>query len=381
MSRRKPVEETIKSAKASSRRASIFDGLDAAPPATEYIKTVEAVPTCFPHVDFKTGVGGLPVGKVVVVHGPSVGGKSMLVLGLLRSYVEGGHYAAFADAERTTPPDFARNVMGVAYDDREHFRSIRVTTYEDFRVSNRAYFERIAEARIAKQVPEETRSVLVLDALKNLQPATVFDELKKSAGGGSKKGRKPGVDGFGGRAGQLQAAFNTAWFIELAGLMYDTLGTIVIIVREEVTDGEGFWDEDKIKLIGGREVRFGNHLQLRTTAVPMFEGEKKDKLFIGERHGVGIYKSKVAKRQEVVPMAVFHSSNGAVSPEGLDRALDVFELGVELKAIEQAGSWYSFGGEKLGQGEGNAAAKLRAEPELCRAVEQVCRARFGLVQK
>lgn len=376
MSKRKPVEETIKSAKQSARRASIFDGHDGAPPAADYIRRVEAVPTCFPHLDYKTGVGGFPVGKLVVVHGPSTEGKTKLTLGLLRSFVEAGHYAAIVDAERTTPPEFARSIMGPAFDDRERFRSIPVRTYDMVRVDVRVFFQTVADARARGDVPPETRALVVVDSLKNLQTENVFEELKKVSA--SKKGRKPGVDGFGGRAGQQQAAYNTAWFIELGALLHDTLGSIAIIVREEVSDGEGFWDEDKIKLIGGREVRFGNHLQLRTTAVPMFVGEKKDKVFVGERHAVGIYKSKVAKRRDVVPMAFFHSSNGARSPEGLDRALDVFHLGLELGAVEQSGSWYSFGGDKLGQGEDKAAERLREDPLFCNAVETECRKRFGL---
>ena len=376
MPRKKPIQEAAAESRRNiSKMAAIFG--DGSPPkASEYMRRVTAVPTCFPQFDYITGVGGLPVGRVVIVHGPSGDGKTEFCLGLLASYINAGHAGMLADAEQTTPPDFARSRMGDAFDSPA-FRSMPVRNYEQVRGDVRKFVETVADAREAGKIDEDATALVVMDSLKNLLPATVWEELAKAAKEG-KKGRgakKPGVDGFGGRAGQLQAAYNTAWLVELSSLLSETKTTLVAIVRERTTEGEGFWAEDRVELVGGREVEYANSLRLRITRKPILNDEKE---FLGERHSVEIYKSKVSKRSDIRPQGFFHTSNGKACPEGFDRARDVFELGCDLGVIEQSGAWYAYEGQKIGQGGENVVVKLRAEPELMRAIERGCRERFGL---
>ena len=377
MARRKPVQEAAADSRRSvSRMAAIFDD-KAAPKASTYIQPIQAVPTCFPYFDYITGVGGLPVGRVVVVHGPSNEGKTEFCLGLLKSYLDLGHAAAYADAEHTTPVEFARSRIGDSYDS-DAFRAIPIGPYEKFRVDVRRFCETVANAREKGLIDSESTALVVVDSLKNLIPEDALDLMARTAsdkGVKGKTGKKIGMDGKGGRLGQIQAQYNTAWFVELSSLLYETKTTVVAITRERVEEGEGFFADDKYELVGGREVRYGTSLQLRVSRQSMYDDEKR---FIGERHRVEIHKTKLSKRAEVYPAGYFHTSNGALSPEGFDRALDVFELGVELGVIEQAGAWYSFAGGKLGQGQAKSLEKMRDDAELRGAIELECRAKFGL---
>lgn len=385
-----PEEAAARNRDRIKRMASAMKDLGGSRPASEVLRRIEAVPTLLPHLDYKLGLGGYPIARVTVVHGPSNAGKSALALALIKSFLVREHYALFVDAERSTDELYARQMLGDAYD-LPTFRAVPVSTYEQARQSVRAWADRIAESRAKGLIDEDATGIVVVDSLKSLMPASIFDELAKATKELAKadkppesekkskkprfreKGPKGHVDGVGGRAGQLQAAYNGAWFTELVSLCADTRIAFVAIAREDVEEVNG---RTVIQVRGGKAVVFDPSLRLRVTAWPIKRGD--DEHLVGHRHSVAVFKTKVANRTEQIPEGIFHTSNGVEAPAGLHRAMDLLELGQELGVVELAGAWYSFDGRKLGQGEEKAAAALTADFVLADAVEAACRARFGL---
>jgi len=357
-------------------------------PAREVIGRVQAVPTIFPQLDHRIGVGGFPIARLTVIHGPSNEGKSTLQLGLLRSFLERGHFAAFADAEHSTPEPYARLLVGEAYD-YPSFSAIPVTDYEATREGVKDWANRIGTARDKGRIPPDTTGIVVIDSIRALVPKDAFDEMVKAAKAAKaqeqadaeeakKRGRRAPPkkeDGAGRRLAQLKAAYNAAWIDELLPLLARTRTAAVLIGREKVTKGEGLYSRDVVELMGGENMKFGPSLRLRVERSSIVEDtEDGERVFIGERHRVGVLKTKIAGKREITPLAWFHTSNGVDAPEGFDRARDVLELALELGVAKQNGSHYSASGAKLGQGERAALRKLRADVELLARVEAECRA-------
>lgn len=359
-------------------------------PAPELVRRVEAVPTIFPDFDRVVGVGGLPTRRIIVVHGESNKGKTAFTLGLGLSFLRRDHFFALADLEQTTPEDWLSDLYGDAFR-HPGFVAMPTGTFEQVRDAVRDYFERIARARDAGDLPPETRSLLLVDSIKKLTPKAIWDELQKAAKadadeakvlkGGRKQKVKTGVDGMGGRAGQIKAAFMSAWLDELVPLLAQTLGSVVLIARERVTvEGAGQFEKEVIELGGGTGVNFDASLRLRVGSRPMYEGDEGKKQYVGEKHTVDVMKTKVHAKEEQVPQAIFHSSNGLVSPAGFDHARDLLACALELGVVTIGGSYYNCENvsnvDRLGQGIDKSLAKLRSNAEISAAVDAACRVKM-----
>jgi recombination protein RecA len=107
---------------------------------------------------------------------------------------------------------------------------------------------------------------------------------------------------------------------------------------------------------------------------PGAETAKRD--VYGEKIKVSIWKTKVESKDAKHALAYFHTSNGRLVPEGFDRARDVLELAKSYSIIDVAGSWYSYNGKRLGQGENNVVVKLSEDHDLRNHIEEACRAEF-----
>lgn len=355
-------------------------------PQVEVLKEVEAVPTIWPAYDRLTGVGGHPTARLSVVHSPSNMGKSTFALGLGLSFLQRGHFFAFADAERTTPQTYVRQLMG---EHAEHpgFSALPISTYEQARASVREYCEAISTARLKERIPPDTTALIALDSIRKLVPEKLWAELAKavkadteddpkkrtSKFGGAKKSK--GVDGFGGRAGQLKAAMNAAWVDELIPLLADHRIAMLIIARETVEEGEGFFAEEIVTVGGGVAINYDASLRLRMLrdfVHEQLDSEKKE--LVGERVRVHVMKTKISSKETRTPSACFHVSNGRLCPEGFDFARDCFELGLELDIIEQSGSNYRFQGEMVGRSARLALEKLHTDTGLLHALQLAVRA-------
>lgn len=371
-----PVEEAKAKGKAlrSSAFQRVMEKMDGWKPAPEVLVRVRAVPTIFPQFDFINRVGGLPLERVTVITGPSNHGKSAFALGLAASFIRGEHFAGYLDAERTTTIDWAQTMMRDVADD-PRFLALRPDTYEDAVEATTRFCKNIAEAREAGDLPPNTGGVVLVDSLRKLVPKKIMDLI-------SKEDLDAGVDGMNGRAGQIRALYNGAWMDILTPLMASTGCAIVLVVRETDDPNADPWDKKTghdYKITGGKAIIFESGLLLRVTRASwVTEGKKEDgpaKVF-GERHRLTVIKTKVAGKDTREPSGYFHTSNGVLIPAGFDRARDVVELGLNFKVIEQAGAWYSFNGERLGQGLNNVIVHLTEHAEVLVAIEAKVREQF-----
>lgn len=342
-------------------------------PAHEVLERVVAQPTIFPQFDVSTRIGGWPMSRVGLVHGPSSHGKTAFCLGLGKSYLAGGHFFAYVDAEMTTPEDWTAKLMG------EHarwptFLANRPHDYEEVVGGVRSLVNSVADSRKSGELPESTSALIVIDSIRKLIPSGLLSKMLSG---------KAGLDGASGRAAMMKAALNSQWLDELTPLLYHTRTSLIFIARE--TDNSDpkakAWDP-KYKVGGGRALLYDSALGIRVSLAGRIKvktqkkGEaydEKEDVSYGDRHRVEIHKTKVAARDGKASLSYFHTSNGKLVPEGFDRARDVLELGVDAGLIDGKG-WLSYGDERLGQGEHNAVKHLTVYPDLRERIEAEVRA-------
>jgi recombination protein RecA len=324
-------------------------------------------------------VGGWPIDRFSLLHGPSNEGKTLLLLGLGLSFLKRGHFFAHVDAEYTTPAGWLVKLMG------EHassplFRAMRPRTYEETVDAVRSFCEAIGEARERGEIEKETTGLIGIDSIRKLVPKALLEKLMKEGSDGDAEGkgrfkRRPGgVDGMGGRAGQIKAALNAAWVDELVPLLGQTGTAMVVITREtDDPDANGFGGRD-FKLGGGKALVFDSSLVARIQRDKWICDD--DGVLGGERHSVEIHKTKVEGKSEKLPEVFFHSSTGEHEgvPFGFDIARDLLELGEQSGVVKKAGSHYSFKGTRIGNGEMSAVRKLYADPALLEELSVAVRA-------
>lgn len=380
------VEGAAQTRKAVDRFAALGKEFDAIgwPQASAVVKEVRAVPTCFIQLDAVTDVGGWPTDRFTLVHGPSNKGKSALLLGLLRSFVEKDHFAAYIDAEGTTPATWARQLMGPAFES-PLFRAMYPSTYEATVDNVRAWCELVGNLRETGKVDKDTTGVIGLDSIRKLVPKRLLDKLLKEGSEGPEEeepGRKKksvaGVDGMNGAAARYKANLNSAWMDELTLLLRQCGVGMVAIGREYVNGSkssnpvQAAREPDYI-LGGGQSLVFENSLRVRV--VEAFQVVDAEKRLVGFEHYCEVHKTKIGEKKQKIPTFRFHTFAGGELGSGFDRARDLFHLGVGLAVIEQHGAHYSFRGTKLGQGEEKAIAALR-EGTSIEEIERAIRATF-----
>lgn len=361
--------------------ASVAGRFKAWKPAAQVLVEVQAVPTFFPQLDRVSRVGGWPISRFALVHGPSNEGKTELTHGLGASFLARDHFYGFIDAEQTTPHSWVAKLAGT-FANSPGFVALRPTTFEETVQAVREFCTMIAEARIKGEIDESTTGLIVLDSIRKLVPKKFLDELLKSAsGGGSDKpapakggrfGKKDmGIDGAGGRAGQIKALLNAAWLDELIPLLAQTRVAMACISRETEVEAENpFASGPDIKIGGGKALFYDSSLVVRVTRdCFLYETNEKGAPIVGEKRAIEVHKTKLAGREDRWPTAHYFTSNGRIAPEGFDRVRDVLDLALQLDVCETSGSWLAFQGEKLGNGLNNTLATLRGNDQLVANIE------------
>lgn len=286
-------------------------------PASEVLVRVRAQPTIFPQFDRAVKVGGYPLQRVGLVHGPSGHGKTALALGLGLSFLQGGHFFAYVDAEFTTPASWLQKLMA-EHATNPGFVAIRPNDYEEVVHAVRDLVNTIAKARNEKLLDENTTAFIVIDSLRKLVPKNLLVKMLKG---------KDGMDGAKGRAAMMKAALNAQWLDELTPLLYHTNASLLFIAREtENPDAAGIPFAKKYKVGGGKAVLYDSSLAMRVTRRGyVTRGSGETSQTIGERHQVTIHKTKIGGREDKVVECDYYTSNGVWVPEGFDRARDVVE--------------------------------------------------------
>jgi recombination protein RecA len=293
---------------------------------------VKVIPTGSIAVDNALGVGGFPRGRVVEIFGPESSGKTTLALHVIAEAQRAGGAAAFIDAEHALDPIYATR-LGV--------------DTENLIVSQPDYGEQaleIAQALVTSQAID----VIVIDSVAALTPkAEIEGEMGDSHMG-------------------LQARMMSQAVRKLTACVSRANTCLVFInqLREKI--GVMFGNPETTT--GGRALKFYASIRVevrRATAI------KDGDAVIGNRTKIKIVKNKVAAPFREVEVDILYG-------KGISREGDVLDLGVQQALFEKSGSWYSYKGERIGQGRDNARQTLIDRPELCRGIEAELRQMLGL---
>jgi len=370
---RKPKTTEPSNERARSRSLTAIDKAMAAfKPAREVLSNVRSVPTCLVQFDHATRTGGYPIEIVSIVSGPSNEGKTALALLLLHSFLKLKHFGMLVDAERTTPMDWVKVMVGEELANSEYFRAIRPDTYEQTVETTRDFCTTIKRMRADGIVPNETTGIVIVDSLRKLTPEGFFKAATKT----------DQADPMSGRGPMIKAKWNTAWMDELTPLVDNTKMGFLAIAREyEKTDATD-WERKagtNVTMGGGRAIVYDSSLVIRVTRAG-WVGEKRTEEgpgdVYGERHRITIKKTKVGGKDGKVTECYFHTSNGTLTPPGHDRARDVLDLAKQFEIVQVAGSWVNWGKRRIGQGEHKAVVNLTKDAGMLEELEAEVRASF-----
>jgi recombination protein RecA len=283
-------------------------------------------------IDHALGVGGLPRGRVIEIYGPESSGKTTLTLHVIAEAQKAGGYAAFIDAEHALDPGYAKT-LGVDTDNL-------IVSQPD---SGEQALE-IASSMVATNAVD----LIVVDSVAALVPrAELEGEMGDSHVG-------------------LQARLMSQALRKLTGQVARTNTCLVFInqLREKI--GVMFGNPETTT--GGRALKFYSsvRMEVRKGAI-LKDGDS----IVGNRTKVKIVKNKVAAPFKEVEVDLLHGF-------GFSRESDVLDLGVNHGAVEKSGSWFSFRGERIGQGRENARQFLVANPAVLASMETAVRSRIGI---
>jgi len=283
-------------------------------------------------VDAATGVGGLPRGRIIEIFGPESSGKTTLALHVVAEAQKAGGIAAYVDAEHALDAGYAQK-LGVNIDDL-------FVSQPD---SGEQALE-IAESLVRSNAID----ILVIDSVAALTPRA---ELEGDMGDSL-----PG----------LQARLMSQALRKLTAVVGRSNTCLIFInqIREKI--GVMFGSPETTT--GGRALKFYSSLRVDIRRVTQIkEGES----ITGNRTKVKIVKNKVAPPFRDAEFDIIYG-------EGISRLGEIIDLGVEQKVIEKAGSWFSYKGERLGQGRENVKNLLRENKELCARIETELRQALGI---
>lgn len=341
-------------------------------PARQVLRKVEAVPTIFLGHDQKIRVGGVPIGRVIMEHGPSGDGKTILALGYELSFLQGNHFVGHVDAEHTTAISWCEKLMA-QYADHPGYVAMRPTSFEDTVDAVRSFLDNVGEAKAKGVVPPDTMGIIPIDSIRKLIPKNLLKSLLKDGAG------KAGVDGMRGRGAQVRAALNSQWLDELIPHLHDTGCTLLLIARE-TEDPEADANDRKygrdFRIGGGKALIYDSSVVMRVEAAGwIYQGSEEERNVVGQRHRVRIWKTKVAGRDDKVTDWYFHTSNGKLCPEGFDLARDAVEVGREMGIVEEKGAWFAWDGNKW-NGVNQAVVSLNHNPAKLAALQAQIRSGF-----
>ena len=291
---------------------------------------VEAIPTGALSLDIALGIGGIPRGRIIEVFGPESSGKIILALHLIAEAQKMGGEAAFIDAEHALDPVYAKH-LGVNIDEL-------IVSQPD---TGEQALE-IAEALVRSGALD----IIVVDSVAALVPKAEIDGDMGDAHVG------------------LQARLMSQALRKLAGVINKSKCVIVFInqLREKV--GVMFGNPETTP--GGRALKFYASVRLDIRRV---ESLKQDGEVIGNRTRVKVVKNKVAPPFREAEFDIIYGKG--ISKEG-----NILDAAVNLDIVEKSGSWFSYNGERIGQGRENVKEYLAKNPKIAEEIEGKIRANY-----
>jgi recombination protein RecA len=301
---------------------------------TQNVQAVPAISTGSISVDYALGVGGFPRGRISEIYGPESSGKTTVALQVVAQAQQQGGMAAYIDVEHALDPVYAKK-LGVDID--------------NLLVSQPDYGEQALEITNAL-ITSGSIDVLVVDSVAALVPKA---ELDGEMG-----------DSFMG----VHARLMSQAMRKLTGIVNKSNTCLIFInqIREKI--GVMFGNPETTT--GGRALKFYASVRCdirRVSAIK--EGEN----VIGSRTKIKVVKNKLAPPFREAEFDI-------VFGEGISKEGDLIDLGVERNLIEKSGAWYSYKGERIGQGRENAKQFLRENPDIFKRVDAELRKALGLVR-
>ena len=298
------------------------------------VEEVAVVSTGSLGLDIALGVGGLPRGRVIEIYGPESSGKTTLTLQTIAEMQKLGGTCAFIDAEHALDVGYAQK-LGI--------------NLPDLLISQPDTGEQALEITDAL-VRSGSVDLIVIDSVAALTPRAEIE--------GDMGDSLPG----------LQARLMSQALRKLTGRIHRTNTTVIFINQNRMNIGVMFGSPDTTT--GGKAVKFDASVRLgirRTGSI------KAGDEVIGNETKVKVVKNKVAPPFKEAHFDILYG-------EGTSREGEILDLGADAKVVEKAGSWYSYNGERIGQGKDNARNYLKERPELAREIENKVRASLGVRQ-
>lgn len=289
---------------------------------------VDAISTGSLAIDYALGCGGLPRGRIIEIYGPESSGKTTLALQCIAECQKNGGKAAFIDAEHAIDPRYAK-ALGVDVDEL-------ILSQPD---SGEQALE-ITEVLIKSGAID----LIVVDSVAALVPQAELDgEMGDSNIG-------------------LHARLMSKAMRKLAGAMNSNNCTTIFInqLREKV----GIMFGNPEVTTGGRALKFYSSIRLE---VRKSEAIKDGTEIIGNKVNVKVAKNKVAPPFKTCQVEIYYG-------EGISHVSEIISLGVDLGIIEKSGSWFSYNGEKIGQGSDAVRNFLLANPEIDKNITEQIKA-------
>ena len=296
---------------------------------------VPAIPTGSIAFDLALGIGGFPRGRVVEIFGPEATGKTTLAVHVIAEAQKLGGQAAFIDAEHAMDPKYAASI-GVDVD--------------NLLISQPDYGEQaleIAEVLVRSGAVD----VIVVDSVAALVPKAELEGEMGDAHMG------------------LQARLMSQALRKLTAIVSRSKTCFIFVnqLREKI----GFFLGNPETTTGGRALKFYSSLRVDVRRVAALkDGER----VVGNRVKVKIVKNKMAPPFRTAQFDIIYG-------EGISREGDLIDCGLEGGLVEKAGTWYSYKGERLGQGRENVKRLLRERPEIADELDRLIRTQVGLIKE
>ncbi|MCM3738978.1 recombinase RecA [Oceanobacillus luteolus] len=298
----------------------------------EQNQKIATIPSGSLALDVALGIGGYPKGRVVEIYGPESSGKTTFALHAIAEAQKQGGQAAFIDAEHALDPNYAR-ALGVNTD--ELLLSQPDTGEQALEIT---------EALVRSGAVD----IIVVDSVAALVPkAEIEGEMGDSHMG-------------------LQARLMSQALRKLSGAINKSNATAIFInqVREKI--GVMFGNPETTP--GGRALKFYSSVRLE---VRRAETLKQGNEMIGNRTRVKVVKNKVAPPFKQAEVDIMYG-------EGVSKEGEIIDVGAELDIIQKSGAWYSYKGERLGQGRENAKQFMKENPEIFDEVNSEIRKHYSL---
>ncbi len=288
-------------------------------------------------LDLALGVGGLPRGRVIEIYGPEASGKTTLALHVVAEAQKRGGIAVFIDAEHALDVQYAKN-LGVKI--------------EDLLISQPDTGEQALE--IAEHLVRSGGvDVIVVDSVAALVPKAEIEGEMGDAHMG------------------LQARLMSQALRKLTAILSKSKTILIFVNQIRMKIGVMFGNPETTT--GGNALKFYSSVRLDIRRIASI---KQGQDVVGSRTKVRVVKNKVAPPFREVEFDIIHG-------EGISREGDVLDLAVEKNLVEKSGTWYTYGGQRIGQGRENAKQFLKENPKILaemerEILEQFRTTKFGL---